>query len=946
MTNNFNFIKELGQGSFGQVNLVERKKDNKMYAIKYINVKKMNQQSREFQLNEIRILASIYHPNILSFYETFVQDGKLHIVLEYADGGDLQSEIEQRIKTKQYFKEDEILSILVQCLCGLNYLHSNKIIHRDIKGQNILKFKNPNDESRPFYKIADFGISKVLHSQYELAHSFIGTPLFMAPEIWLKQDYNDKTDIYSLGCVLYQLYTLKFPFDCENRDQLEQNVLKGKYKPISETQYSSNLQKLLYQMLAINASMRPSVKQILELEMFSSYDTSYDLNSEQNNQNLLQTIQLNKQVQQAMNGMINTVNELPEAVYEQRQEFQDKLLLYYQEQNNRKQQIDNISYSLESLINQLPTDDRSKYLTFNKLFDNLRIVYNMFDQPQKQYQLKIKTINDLIRIRIKNLLDKSSIYSLSQTLVLLKYMATYIPIFSQQIEQQIDNLLDTFIKTDCQSIFQIVDNLLLNTSQHLSLLILHDHSQFKFFTTQLRNTNTLKFSINYVLKNLKIIINNNLDTWDKSQLIQMYQIFIEQFWILSEPYCLYKTQNGLQYQQKVQQLMLNDFCSTQIKVQLLTYIFAYWTRSNLSNQSQTDQVTGQINQCVKFFQPHPAQVIAIFCLLGITDQNMLSNQFLQINPGEGKSTAIAITSIVLSILGYNVYCAHLSQQNSQKDYDNFSCLFKAFNVENRINYGTIDQVCEKLVKNDTQIDSILLVEEVDALFDLKFIKSANFDVSKTFKHVMGVTSVLDSLNSAQLHYLASEYYINKFCYIPSIYGESKLQFSNADVQIVDSNHFSAITTEIFKRSRGKIGIPIFVCFESAEKLYQFYNQQIKFLNAHVNILSRNSITQAQSMIPHTVTLVYDYFGSGSDFIQYDKIINEFGVHVIQTYLTDKVNQTRNQQMTARSGANGSFSMVLLQSEIDKFGKWSGEEFSELEKKRDEFYSRKFGDRKE
>ncbi|CAL6090123.1 Kinase [Hexamita inflata] len=530
MTNNFNFIKELGQGSFGQVNLVERKIDNKMYAIKNINVKKMNQQSRELQLNEIRILASIYHPNILSFYETFVQDGKLHIVLEYADGGDLHSEIDQRIKAKQYFQEEEILSILIQCLCGLNYLHSNQIIHRDIKGSNILKFKNPNDESRTIYKIADFGISKVLHSQYELANSFVGTPLYMAPEIWLKQDYNDKTDIFSLGCVLYQLCTLKYPFEGENRDQLEQNVLKGKFKPISETQYSSNLQKLLYQMLAINASMRPSVKQILELEIFSAYDTSYDLNSSQNKQNLLQTIQLNKQVQQAMNGMINnTINELPVAAYEQRQEFQDKLILYYQEQNNRKQQIDNISYSLESLINQLPTDDRSKYLTFNKLFDNLRIVYTMFDQPQKQYQLKIKIINDLIRNRIKNLIDESSINYLSQTLVQLKHMAIYIPIFSQQIEQQIDNLLDTYMKTDCQSIYQIVDNLLLNTNQHLALLILHDHSQFKFFTTQLRNTNTLKFSINYVLNKLIILINNHLDIFDKSQLIQMYQI---QWWAL------------------------------------------------------------------------------------------------------------------------------------------------------------------------------------------------------------------------------------------------------------------------------------------------------------------------------------------------------------------------------------------------------------------------------
>ena len=157
-------------------------------------------------LNEIRLLASISHPNIIAYKESFYDEKNetLNLILEYANGGDLHSKIKEHKKTKSYFKEKTIWSIFIQMLIGLKNLHDHNIMHRDLKSANILIMKNG------IYKLGDLNISKVYNSNFH--NSKMGTPCYAAPEIWNNKPYTFKSDIWSLGIILYELCTFKLPF--------------------------------------------------------------------------------------------------------------------------------------------------------------------------------------------------------------------------------------------------------------------------------------------------------------------------------------------------------------------------------------------------------------------------------------------------------------------------------------------------------------------------------------------------------------------------------------------------------------------------------------------------------------------------------------------------------------------------------------------------------------
>ena len=137
--NDFEILKELGKGSFGIVYLIKRKKDNTIYALKQVKITKMEKKEKMSSLNEIRLLASISHQNIIAYKESFYDEKNetLNLILEYANGGDLHSKIKEHKSTKSYFKEKTIWSIFIQMLIGLKNLHDHNIMHRDLKRQII-----------------------------------------------------------------------------------------------------------------------------------------------------------------------------------------------------------------------------------------------------------------------------------------------------------------------------------------------------------------------------------------------------------------------------------------------------------------------------------------------------------------------------------------------------------------------------------------------------------------------------------------------------------------------------------------------------------------------------------------------------------------------------------------------------------------------------------------
>ena len=142
--NDFEIGTILGKGAFGSVAIVTRKEDRKTYAMKRINISKLNDKEKENALNEIRILASLSHPNIIGYKEAFFDEPSktINIVMEYADDGDIDKKIKDNLKKRNFFTEDTIWGWIIQILEGLKYLHDNKIMHRDLKCANIFLMKD------------------------------------------------------------------------------------------------------------------------------------------------------------------------------------------------------------------------------------------------------------------------------------------------------------------------------------------------------------------------------------------------------------------------------------------------------------------------------------------------------------------------------------------------------------------------------------------------------------------------------------------------------------------------------------------------------------------------------------------------------------------------------------------------------------------------------------
>ena len=151
--------KVIGKGSFGSVFLVKRKLDQKLYALKSVFLEKLDKKEQENSVNEVRLLASISHPNVISYKEAFFDErnNTLNIIMEYADNGDLHTEITKKSKELEKFNEEIIWLYSIQMIEGLKALHDKKIMHRDIKSANIFLSKNKLQ-----CKLGDMNVSKVI----------------------------------------------------------------------------------------------------------------------------------------------------------------------------------------------------------------------------------------------------------------------------------------------------------------------------------------------------------------------------------------------------------------------------------------------------------------------------------------------------------------------------------------------------------------------------------------------------------------------------------------------------------------------------------------------------------------------------------------------------------------------------------------------------------------
>ncbi|KAF6376546.1 NIMA related kinase 3 [Rhinolophus ferrumequinum] len=249
----YTVLRVIGEGSFGRALLVQQDSSHQMFAMKEIRLPKSfsdTQNSRK----EAVLLARMKHPNIVAFKESFEAEGHLYIVMEYCDGGDLMQKIKQQ--KGKLFPEDMILNWFTQMCLGVNHIHKKHVLHRDIKSKNIFLTQNGK------VKLGDFGSARLLSNPMAFACTYVGTPYYVPPEIWENTPYNNKSDIWSLGCILYELCTLKHPFQANSWKSLILKICQGSVRPLP-SHYSYELQLLIKQMFKRNPSHRPSATTLL-----------------------------------------------------------------------------------------------------------------------------------------------------------------------------------------------------------------------------------------------------------------------------------------------------------------------------------------------------------------------------------------------------------------------------------------------------------------------------------------------------------------------------------------------------------------------------------------------------------------------------------------------------------------------------------------------------------
>ncbi|DAZ96594.1 TPA: hypothetical protein N0F65_000160 [Lagenidium giganteum] len=254
-------IKLLGKGAFGHAFLMrEKRKGGKLVCIKEITSPHSHGhhgghghcRAAGTPTTEIQMMKTLRHPNLIRLLRSFQADDCWYIVMEYCSGGDLR----QFLRGGQALSEDKILYMFLQLCLGLHHMHTHHVLHRDIKTSNIFL------SNAGFLVLGDLGIARDLGHR-EMAMTVIGTPLYMSPEMLEDKAYSYASDVWALGCVLYELCTGNPPFQANNTPALFNKICRAEFAPLPSPRFSPRLQALVSQMLVVSPGKRPTVDAVL-----------------------------------------------------------------------------------------------------------------------------------------------------------------------------------------------------------------------------------------------------------------------------------------------------------------------------------------------------------------------------------------------------------------------------------------------------------------------------------------------------------------------------------------------------------------------------------------------------------------------------------------------------------------------------------------------------------
>ena len=338
----------LGIGSYGTVYKVCKKNTNKIYVIKQVSLLGLGEKEIMEYKSEAKLLSSIKSNYVVKYFDSFIDNHNLNILMEYCDGGDLYQYLEKNKKKKIKLKEKIIWQIFIQMIIGLNSIHKKKILHRDIKSQNIFLTKNLD------IKIGDLGVSKKL-IQTNFAKTFIGTPYYLSPEICMEKPYNDKSDIWAIGCILYELCTFNYPFNAKSQGALLLKILNNEPEKIDNNYYSKDLQNMINLLLNKNYELRPSCADILKMKIIldkaKKYNLINDIMNECDSNNINNNL-LNKKISFKGN---KKENNIPEKQINIKSKNNNKIYYFDCNEEKPKQQKNNNNITNNKIIKEALT---------------------------------------------------------------------------------------------------------------------------------------------------------------------------------------------------------------------------------------------------------------------------------------------------------------------------------------------------------------------------------------------------------------------------------------------------------------------------------------------------------------------------------------------------------------------------------------------------------------